>query len=344
MKFDAIVGNPPYQIKDGGAGASSRPIYPYFVDMAKKMDGTYVSIIMPTRWFTGGKGKDLSLFRKDMLDDSHIEILHDYLNPAEVFPGTNIRGGICYFLRNTKYNNEKNLVSVYTHEENQRVNVVKRALRVEGFDIFIRDLKSLGIIKKVERENGVSLSRYVSSRKPFGLDGNITRTTHYKSTPTSLENAIICYRKGKKIGYIERDLVSMRSEWIDKWKVYTPRANNIGTELNDDNLNTFIGEPGTVCTEAYIAVGAELELSKDSAMNLMLYFKTKFARFLHSLAKSSHDASLKTYRFVPLQDFTNNSDIDWSKSISEIDVQLYAKYNLTNEEISFIESKIKPME
>ena len=113
MKFDAIIGNPPYQIEDGGAGSSSRPIYPYFVDMAKKMAGTYVSIIMPTRWFTGGKGKDLSLFRKDMLDDSHIEILHDYLNPAEVFPGTNIRGGICYFLRNTKYNNGKDLVSVF---------------------------------------------------------------------------------------------------------------------------------------------------------------------------------------------------------------------------------------
>jgi len=148
----------------------------------------------------------------------------------------------------------------------------------------------------------------------------------------------------KKSGLLERHEVKVRSEWIDLWKVFTPRANNIGTELNDDNLNTFVGSPGTICTESYIVIGPDLGLDEDSANNLSKYLTTKFARYLHSLAKASQDATSKTYRFVPIQSFTKRSDIDWSKSIAEIDQQLYAKYGLNQEEIEYIEGKIKKMD
>jgi len=147
-----------------------------------------------------------------------------------------------------------------------------------------------------------------------------------------------------KIGFMEKREIAVNQTWIDKYKVFVPYANNIGTELNDDNLNTFVGEPGTICTETYIIIGVELELDKYKAKNITKYFSTKFLRFLHSLAKASQHATAKTYKLVPLQDFSSNSDIDWSKSIPEIDRQLYSKYELTEGEINFIESMIKPME
>ena len=144
--------------------------------------------------------------------------------------------------------------------------------------------------------------------------------------------------------YVDIQNITAHQEWAENWKVFTPRANNVGTELNDDNLNTIIGQPNSICTEAYIVIGANMELDQYSAQNLTKYFKTKFARFMHGIAKASHDASRTTYRFVPVQDFTNNSDIDWSKNITEIDNQLYTKYGLSEEEIRHIESMIKPME
>ena len=125
--------------------------------------------------------------------------------------------------------------------------------------------------------------------------------------------------------------------------MFIPRANNIGTELNDDNMNSFVGEPNNICTESYLVVGADLSLNKDSASNLSKYLQTKFLRYLHMLLKSSQDATSKTFSFVPIQDFSNNSDIDWSKSINEIDKQLYSKYKLTKNESEYIESKIKEM-
>ena len=158
-----------------------------------------------------------------------------------------------------------------------------------------------------------------------------------------LKNPIICFGKGRKIGYVENDLITVNQKWINKFKVFTPYANNIGTELSDDNLNTFIGEPGTICTESYLLFGHDLNLDLLSTKNICTYCTTKFFRFLHSLAKASQDATSKTYKNVPLQDFTEKSDIDWNKSIPEIDRQLYNKYNLTEEEIGFIEKMIKPM-
>ncbi len=341
MKFDLIVGNPPYQVSDGGALASAKPIYQYFVNVSNSLSSRFTSLIIPTRWFVGGKGLDD--FRVEMLNDNHLKELHDYLTPEDVFPNTNIRGGVCYFLRDNQYDNSENLVKVVTHENNNIIYELNRPLKTIDYDVFIRDSKAKSIIDKVIDDKFISMSTIVSSRKPFGLDGNFARTNKFKMSIEQLREPICCYAKGKRLGFIERDDILTHDDWINKWKVFIPRANNIGTELNDDNMNSFVGKPDEVCTESYLSIGAELNLNEESSENLSKYFKTKFLRYLHGLLKSSQDATSKTFDLVPLQDFTTSSFIDWSKSIKEIDSQLYKKYNLSNEEIIHIESKIKEM-
>lgn len=341
MKFDAIVGNPPYMIMDGGAKASAKPIYNYFIESSKKVKPKYMSFIIPTRWYTGGKGLDD--FRKSMLNDKHMELIHDYLTPEYIFSNTNIRGGVCYFLWNKDYNNEVDLIRVITHQNEKIVSDIKRKFKIEEVDIFIRDAQAILILDKIVKQETKLLSMYVSSLKPFGFRGYFIKDKRFHLDKNNLDNPIICYGKGKLLGYVERAEVKNHIEWIDVWKIFTPRANNIGTELSDDNLNSFIGEPGSICTESYIAMGMELNLTKIMAINLTKYLKTKFLRFLHGIAKSSQDATAKTYQFVPLQDFSDESDIDWSKSIAEIDQQLYAKYKFSKDEIDYVESKIKPM-
>ncbi|MDY6396257.1 MAG: Eco57I restriction-modification methylase domain-containing protein [Treponema sp.] len=341
MEFDAIVGNPPYQEMDGGAQASANPIYNKFVIAAEKTKPNYVSMIMPSRWYAGGKGLDE--FRDRMLNDICLQVLHDFLNPDELFPNTNIRGGLCYFLWNKNYDNSKDLTHVITHSGKQIISDSMRPMKIEGAEIFIRNVEAVSIIKKVSEISRESFENHVSSRKPFGLDTTFAKSSDFKSSKNGLKDAVECYGKGWKIGYLEKSLVKQNSVWIDDWKVFTARANNIGTELNDDNLVTKLGKPRLICTESYLLLGIGLNLNESSAKNLCKYFTTKFARFMHSLAKASQDATAKTYRFVPLQDFTSNSDIDWSQPIPEIDKQLYRKYGLSEEEIAFIEKMIRPM-
>lgn len=341
MKFDAIVGNPPYMIMDGGAKASAKPIYNYFIESSKKVEPKYMSFIIPTRWYTGGKGLDD--FRKSMLNDKHMELIHDYLTPEYIFSNTNIRGGVCYFLWNKNYNNEVDLIRVVTHQNEKIISDIKRKFKIKEVDIFIRDAHAIAILDRILKEKNIDfMTNYISSRKPFGIDGNFTESELFLSDKNELAN-IECYGKAKSIGYIKKDDVKNHKDWISVWKVYMPYVNNIGTELNDDNQNTFIGEPNSVCTETFLVAGAELNLNKYECIALSKYLRSKFARFLHSLAKTSHHATVKTYQFVPLQDFSDKSDIDWSKSIAEIDQQLYAKYKFSKDEIDYVESKIKPM-
>ena len=340
VKFGAVVGNPPYQISDGGAQASAKPIYQNFVLIGKKLASDYTCFITPTRWFAGGKGLDE--FRKQMLNDKTIKELHDFLTPEDVFPNTNNRGGVCYFINDESKTDLE--VKVVTHKDNQVVSEVRRMLLIDGVDIFIRDSIAIQIIKKIFDDcYDENFSSMVSSRKPFGIESNIIKTDIFKQSSAELLEPIICIGKNICKGFIEKKHIKSHKEWIDKWKVYVPRANNIGTELNDDNLNSFIGEPNSVCTEAYIVVGAGKINDKSSAMNVSKYLTTKFVRFLHRQAKASQDASSKTYKFIPIEDFTNESDIDWSKSISEIDEKLFDKYGLTNEEREHIKSSIKDM-
>ena len=342
MKFNAIIGNPPYMEMDGGAQASAKPIYNQFVEIAKKIKPNYISMIMPSRWYSGGKGLDE--FRDNMLNDKNIAVLHDFLNPEQVFPKTNIRGGVCYFLWDESHNNEQSLTKVVTHQQNKELSSSLRSLKTENVDIFIRHNIAVQIVQKVTNSSDFkTMSEHISVLRPFGFRGYFVKDKMFREEKKGLKKPVICYGKGQKIGYVEFDEVKVRQNWINKYKVFTPRANNIGTELNDDNLNSFIGEPGTICTESYIVIGVDLELDKNTSIYLSKYLSTKFLRFMHSLVKASQDATSKTYKFVPLQDFTKKSDIDWNQSIEDLDSQLYKKYNLTSEEIEFIESMIKPM-
>lgn len=340
VKFGAVIGNPPYQISDGGAKASAKPIYQYFVLLGKQLSNRYSCYITPTRWFAGGKGLDE--FRDMMLKDKTIRELHDFLTPEDVFPNTNNRGGVCYFIND--YEKSDVGVRVITHQNNSIISNTERKLMVENIDIFLRDSIAINVINKIFKiQNEGYLSSIVSPRKPFGIESNIIKSSKFKHDSTEVNNPVVCIGKNKIKGYIEREDIKSHQEWIDKWKVYVPRANNIGTELNDDNLNSFVGEPNSVCTEAYIAIGAYVDIDAVAAINLCKFLTSKFVRFLHKQAKASQDASSKTYRFIPLQDFTEASDIDWSKPIDDIDEQLFDKYNLSQDEKEHIKKSIKDM-
>ena len=343
MKFDVIVGNPPYQENEGGANKNTaNPIYHHFVNITKKLNPNFTSIIMPTRWYAGGRG--LNDFREQMLNDTKISELHDFLKPDIIFPNTNNRGGICFFLRDKNYNNNNELVKVFTYNDSLIPNFRYRQLRTSDSDIFIRHSIGVEIINKVkEAKDFASLAEYISAAKAFGFRTYFINDDRFRKTSDNLLNPVKCYGRRKTVGYVEKSEIKSNKKWIDAWKVYVTESNNIGTELNDDNQNAFVGNPSTICTETFLVVGAELSLDKKSSNNLSIFLKTKFARFMHSLTKISQHGTSKTYKFVPLQDFTSKSDIDWRKSIEEIDKQLYEKYELSKEEIEFIEKMIKPM-
>ena len=336
VKFEAVVGNPPYQEDDGGAQKSARPIYNHFVKFGKSLRPSHMSLIIPTRWYAGGKGKDLDSFRSEMLKDKHIKELHDFLHPEELFPDTNNRGGICYFYRNTAYDNTVNNATIITHEGDGRIYTSQRSMRTRDLDIFIRDSKAISVLDKVLPlgQEIVTFENHISAAKAFGFRTFFIKDPLFRKTDEGLQNPIKCYGRGNKIGYVELSEVLSHSEWVNRWKVYVPESNNIGTELNDDNQNSFVGAPNTICTETFLVVGADLNLDEEQANNLSNYLRTKFARYLLSLAKVSQHGTAKTYRFVPIQDFSKS----WT------DADLYAKYNLSEEEISFIEKMIKPME
>ncbi len=333
VNFDVVVGNPPYQVSDGGAQASARPIYHNFVGLSKKVEPSFMTLIMPTRWYAGGKGLDE--FRNDMLNDASVSELHDFLHPEEVFPDTNNRGGVCYLLWDHKYVKTDSDVRIVSHEGNGVVKTSTRKLRYKDLDIFIRNSAAISILNKVIVDETVdTMEHHISPRRPFGLDGNFIKTADFKKEATGMVDPIKCYGKAKTVGYVERSSIPSHTEWIDKWKVFMPYANNIGTELSDDNQNTFVVAPKSICTETFLIAGMDMDLDEASAINLSNYLRTRFARFLLSMAKISQHGTSKTYRFVPTQDF--------SRAWTEAD--LYAKYGLTEEEIAFIESMIKPME
>lgn len=339
MKFGAVIGNPPYQVSDGGAQASAKPLYHHFVLLGKELTTKHTSFIIPSRWYAGGKGLDE--FRERMLTDNSLSELHDCLTPEDVFPQTNNRGGVCYFI--TDKDKEDSAVRVVTHVNHQITADLQRELLIKGMDIFIRDGIALSIVQRVLDTDFISLASLVSPRKPFGIEAQASKGSDFSPEPHQLSNPLPCIAKGKVQGFIPAQLVKAHPEWIERWKVLVPRANNIGTELNDDNLNSFVVSPGTVCTESYIVVGADLSLSETQAQALSTYLQTKFVRFLHKQAKVSQDATSKTYRFIPVQDFSEQSDLDWTAEVDEVDQQLFAKYQLTPEQIHYIQSTIKPM-
>jgi site-specific DNA-methyltransferase (adenine-specific) len=320
MKFDVIVGNPPYQLSDGsGKGAGAVPIYQKFITQAKNLNPRYLTMIVPSRWFAGGRGLDE--FRNEMLNDKRIKNIHDFLNASDCFPGVEIKGGVCYFLWDKEYSGE---CEVNTYENNTLISTSKRPLLEKGTEVFIRYNEAIPIIRKIKAKNFEPLNKIISSAKPFGL------RTYFKGKDSPFKDSIKIYAN-QHIGYIKRNEVLQNSQWIDQHKVIAPYAVGSG-DSKTDLVKPIYSEPGSCCSETYIVFGPFS--SKKRCENLMGYINTKFFHFCLTLKKNTQHATKTAYEFVPLQNF----DESWT------DEKLYKKYGLTEDEIAFIESMIRPMD
>lgn len=331
MKFDAVVGNPPYQEMDGGAGASAMPVYQHFVKNAEKLNPEYISMIMPARWYAGGKGLDD--FRDSMLSNSQLYKLVDFFDSVDLFPTADISGGVCYFLWSKNYKGE----CIVENHSNLTNSILKRFLLEDELKSFIRFNESVSIIRKIKSKKEKLFYESISSRKPFGLDTK-PRNLHKEKK----ENDCLIHAYPQN-GFIDRNEIKQNLEWLDKIKVcisyaYGERGNFPYFVLG----KPFIISENECCSETYLVINIFDNVLEAS--NVVKYIKTKFFRFMVLQKKSTQHATKSVYEFVPLQDFTVNSDIDWNKSVADIDRQLYAKYGLSEEEVAFIEKMIKPME
>lgn len=321
MKFDVIIGNPPYQLSDGGAQASAIPIYNKFVDQAKKLNPRFLTMIIPARWYSGGKG--LNQFRDSMIRDNKIRILHDFQNAGELFPNVEIKGGVCYFLWDRDYVGKCDVIN---HNSTGLVSQQTRYLVEEKSSTFVRFNEAISIIKKVQEHKEQSFDILVSPRKPFGL------TTDFRGNKTNNGNDIVLY-ENNGTSFVTRKTILRGFEYINKYKVFITRAYGAGEVFPHQILNKpIIGGINTCCTETYLMIGPFDSLT--IAQNVVSYIKSKFFRFLVLQIKNTQDATSRVYKLVPMQDFSE----PWP------DEKLYIKYALSEEEISFIESMIKPME
>lgn len=334
MQFDVIIGNPPYQLNDGGFGTSAAPIYQMFVEQAKALEPRYLSMIIPARWFAGGKGLDE--FRESMLTDNRLRSIDDFLSASDVFPGVGLKGGVCYFLWDR---DNPGSCLVATHFKDWPVSTASRPLLEEGADVFIRFNEGLSILKKVmdvEIGNDATMAlpenkrfdQLVSSRKPFGLE------TTFKGKATKSTDDILLYQNGGT-GYITRNSISTGAELIDKWKIYIGRAapgtGNRDTYPHRIISTPFVGEPGSISSETYLCIGP-FE-SKSEAESALSYLSCRLTRLLILLHKPSQDTTRKVYTFVPTQ--------EWNRKWT--DDALYAKYGISASEIEFIEKVVRPM-
>jgi site-specific DNA-methyltransferase (adenine-specific) len=316
MKFDVIIGNPPYQLKDGegGKGSSASPLYHLFVENAKQLNPKYISMIIPSRWFAGGKGLDE--FRKSMLNDKRLSHLIDYPNASECFPDVEIAGGVCYFLWNSKYNGQ---CSITTHLGKES-DTVTRALNT--YDTFIRFNKAISIVQKVIIKKLPNFSNQVMSGNPFGL------CTYIKPDKTG---DITLYAR-KSVGKYTKAQISKNERLIPLWKVIMTKAYGGGSAVPNKIIGApIVAGPNSACTETYLVVGAYI--NDYEAKNLKAYIETKFFRFMLSLKKNTQDVNQGKFQFVPQMDMTQLWD----------DEKLYAYFDITPEEREFIESMIKEM-
>jgi Eco57I restriction-modification methylase len=326
MKFDVIVGNPPYQIDDAGHNASATPIYHRFVERAIELAPRYVLMITPSRWFVGGKGLDK--YRARMLSDRRIRELVDYPKLYDGFPGVKIRGGVSYFLWDHDHDGP---CSIQTMWEGEPLGPpVRRSL--DAYDVLVRRNEAVGILEKVRayRVDGQpekTLDAKVSSQKPFGL-----RTFfHGADSRDGMADPIALYGSQKST-WIERRDIPQNAEWIDDWKVLMSRVQGTSAAVERQFLGRpIVSGPGEACTESYVVAGRfSTELA---AQRYAAYLRTRFVRFLVSLRKSTQDAARDVYAFIP----DVALDREWT------DGDLYKRYGLTDEEIAFIESQVKEM-
>ena len=334
MKFNAVVGNPPYQVMVGIEKENySIPVYNSFVIGAEKIAPDYLSMIMPARWYAGGRGLDE--FRDHMLKDKQIRVIHDYPISTDCFPTVDISGGICYFLWN-KDRISKNC-RIVSHKNNAIVSISERPLLEPGMDSFVRQNEAISIYRKTLAHGECKFDTLVGPQTPFGL---ISSFRGFKANP--FDGAIKYYTYGH-IGYLSLEQIPKNREMIKNHKVYISAAYGERGDYPYYFLGKpFYGEPNSCCSQSYLVIGPFNEQAE--CMNVIKYICTRFFRSMIMLKKNAQHNMRYVFECVPLQDFTDKSDIDWSKSVAEIDKQLYAKYNLDDTEIAFIESMIKPME
>lgn len=330
MFFDVIIGNPPYQI-DVGVEKSDYaiPLYHKFIQQAKKLNPRYLSMIIPARWYAGGRGLDT--FRAEMLNDNRIRIIHDFPDSSDCFSGVNIRGGVCYFLWDRDKGGD---CEITTHWGKDTIGPVVRPLLEKGNDTFVRYNQAIPIIKKVFKPQKESFASIVSSQTPFGI------VSSYKglSTKTSISDLRL-YKSGHEMehrgqtAYVPIERVIRGQEYIHRHKVYLGEASSsVGSFPHSILTLPFYGEPGSVCTQSYLVIGPFN--SKAECDNVISYIKTRLFRFMVLQRKNTQHNMSHVFKFVPLQDFSK----PWT------DEELYKKYGLTEEEIAFIESMIRPME
>lgn len=324
MKFDVIIGNPPYQLSDGGHGRSASPVYNKFIEQAKKMNPSYLSMIIPARWYSGGRGLDE--FRNTMLNDERLSKLVDFENFSEVFPGVDIAGGVCYFLWEKEHSGP---CEIYNFKDGTK-SVDKRKLN--EFDIFIRNNQAVPIIKKVIKKEKAKhhLNKVISSSKPFGIRG------FYKPKKTGIP----CYftqRVGLK--FATKEDITDRFKFLNKWKFLIPKSPIAGqTDFSKPvgfyyDGNTRIAKPGECCTETYLV--AYSSNSKEEVESFKSYLFTKIVRFLLLQAVVSQDITRERFMFIP---HLNKYDQKFTDQI------LRERWGITDDEWAFIDSKIKAVD
>lgn len=333
MKFDVIISNPPYQLSDGGAQASAIPIYNRFVVQSIKLNPTYLCMIIPARWMTGGRGLDK--FRNEMIHDKSIQVLHDYPDSKECFTGVEIKGGVCYFLRNSHYTGKCKVI----RHLGKSVRESERFLVEPGDEVFVRDDRLISIKNKVMSQKFESFDSIVSSMRPYGLRGDVFKDTQKYGLPVMHSEA----REGdyKVIGldnlkravrFVPKDYpFPIKNSNISKWKLFVTRNWGIGS-FDDIPSNPIVAGPGELCTETFVEIGPFS--CREYVINVLSYLSTKFFRALVAIRKQDQGASKAVYHYVPMQDFSK----PWTDS------ELYVKYGLSQEEINFIESMIRPMD
>lgn len=339
MKFKAIVGNPPYQDMGGSGGTNDAPIYQEFCMIASRIKPNFVSLVIPSRWFAAGRENLLGDFRSKMLKSGNVSKLTAYNNSRDLFSNVEIKGGVCYFLEDSSYSGECDYTLVNGNT------IQSDSISLDSFDVLIREPKLAKIVGKVSSKLSTGVDSIISSDTPFGVPTKPTNNAKEKfsvsETPSASHNTALFVIESlkRKILFVAKNAIKKNTQDIDKHKVFVPEVGGSG---NDSKIlgDPEYAAPNSVCTQSYLYApfGSEIE-----AKNFIKYLRSKFLRVLVSAIKITQHATSRVYRYVPMQDFTAGSDIDWSKSIEEIDAQLYAKYNLSDEEIAFIESMIKPM-